>query len=507
LPRTIPLAALLLALVAPPVPAAERSYAADLAYELGARALRQRDPATAVEKLGRAVELAPLDPAAHSLYARALLLAGRPAEAADILQRLRELDPAAPDLDMMLGLALLRMAEWNGARDHFEAARQADPRNGRVHLFLGVAEQELGEPEAADRAFDEAGVLDPTLKPRVAYRRALVALRTTTDEAEARRLLEDVLTEVPGSLLADSAAMHLRRLELGETRRWEVRGSIGFAYDTNVNLAGQDDFFPTSGETDYRGEFELGLEGLVLDRQGLRFRIGYQGDLSAHRSEKDLDIEANELWALASYDLTRRVGLELRYGLGWAWADWESYRRTHAIEPTLRVFEREDLFTRFFYRLEDRGFFLEDGGVRQLDRDGQVRTMGVEQYWILPNLRGWGTGFARVSLRYRTEDTQGDNFDSHGGIGVATLGVALPWDTFLVAEGWLEKRRFDHQSLFAPTRGDRRDRITQVRLGLRRPVGEHFSVSGGWRYIHWDSNVALYDFDRHVTDLRLTYRY
>jgi len=32
-------------------------------------------------------------------------------------------------------------------------------------------------------------------------------------------------------------------------------------------------------------------------------------------------------------------------------------------------------------------------------------------------------------------------------------------------------------------------------------------VTASWLYTHWSSNVGLYDFDRSVTDLRLTYRY
>jgi Flp pilus assembly protein TadD len=290
----IPLGIALLLSGASPAVEAERSYAADLAYELGARALRQGDAETAVTKLGRAVELAPHDPNAYGLYARALLLAGRPAEAADVLQRLRELDPAAPDLDLMLGLALLRMGEWSGARDHLEAAREADPQNGRVRLFLGVAYQELGETELAERELEEAVALEPTLKSQVTYRRALLALRETDDDQDARRLLEQVLTEVPGSMLADSAAMHLRAMELGEVRSWEVYGSIGYAYDTNVNLGGAGDNFPTSGETDYRGEIEVGINGIVYERGPMRLRLGYQGDLSAHRTS--LHTATKRIW-------------------------------------------------------------------------------------------------------------------------------------------------------------------------------------------------------------------
>jgi hypothetical protein len=180
----------------------------------------------------------------------------------------------------------------------------------------------------------------------------------------------------------------------------------------------------------------------------------------------------------------------------------------------VRFFARDNLFTRVFYSYVDRDFFLEDGGAPQLDRDGQVLSGGIDQYFLVPDFRGWGTSFVRVSLRYRDEDSQGNNYDSHGPIGLLSFGVALPEETFLLIEGWYERRKFDHPSIFScppgctqPAAGDRSDRISQIRVGLRRQLNANFSLSGGWRYIHWSSNVATYDYDRHISDIRLTYRY
>jgi hypothetical protein len=145
----------------------------------------------------------------------------------------------------------------------------------------------------------------------------------------------------------------------------------------------------------------------------------------------------------------------------------------------------------------------------RLDRDGKVRTLGIEQYWILPDFRGWGRGFARVSARYRDEDSHGQDFDSHGPIWVATLGLPLPAQLFLTLDGWFEQRHFDHPSLFElqPGEGDRDDNITRFRILLRWALNEQLSATAGWRYTHWSSSVGLYDFDRAVSDLRFTYRY
>ncbi len=491
---------------ASPVDAAERSYAADLHYELGARALRQADGATAVEQLARAVELAPDDPAVLGLYARALLLEERPAEAEAVLEDLRHIEPSAPDLDLLLGLAHSRLGEWRAAREHLEAARDLDPGNSRVRLFLGIAYQELGEDDKAEAELREAYKLDPALETAGAYRLALLALRENRPD-EAQRLLEEVLTKLPGSLLADSAAVYLLRIERGEARRWEVYATVGSGYDTNVNLFG-DELFPSgiSRENDVFGEAEIGIEGIAWERERLHLRLGYRAALTAYRHENDLDTEANHGWAILSYDLSENLGLELGYDFSWVWVDWDSFRRTNSVEPALRFTPRQDLFTRVFWRYDDRGFFTETVDP-VLDRDGKVRTVGIEQYWILPNFRGWGSGFARVSARYRDEDAQGQEYDSHGGIWIVTLGLPLPSETFLTLDGWFEQRHFDHPSLFEPLEGDRDDNITRVRVLLRRALSGRLFVTAGWRYTHWSSNVGAYDFDRAVSDIRFTYRY
>ncbi len=488
--------------------AAQRGYQADLHYERGAHALRTGDPDAAVEDLARAVELVPDDPDALGLYARALLLVERPDEAAEVLEDLRQLEPSAPDLELLLGLARSRLGQWEVARDHLEVALQRDPANSRIHLFLGIAYQELDQDEAAERELGKAFELDPALELPRAYRLALLALRENQTD-EARRLFNEVLTRLPGSPLANSAATYLLLMDEGEARRWRAWATAGTGWDTNVNLFGDlGGASLISRESDAFANLDAGIEGVVWERDRMRLWLGYRGDLIAYRHESDLDIEASEGWALFSYDLADRFSLDLRSELNYVWVDWESFRRSIEVEPALRFFVRDDLYGRVFYRYADRSFFTEladpDG---TFDRDGTVQVMGIDQYWSPPDFRGWGRGYLRAGLRYRYEDVDGKEYDSDGPIAVLTLGLALPYDSFLTLDGWYEERKFDHPSKFEPARGDRDDTISRIRVLLRRQLTRRLEVTAGWLYTHWSSNGGLYDFDRAVTDLRLTYRY
>ena len=99
--------------------------------------------------------------------------------------------------------------------------------------------------------------------------------------------------------------------------------------------------------------------------------------------------------------------------------------------------------------------------------------MGIDQFipfpaWMDPI--GWGTGFARLGYRYRTESTTGSDFDSTSHWPVMTLGVPLPQEVLLLVNSSYERRRYQTPSVFEISAGDRLDRIFQTRVALRRPL-------------------------------------
>jgi tetratricopeptide (TPR) repeat protein len=511
------LLALLLLLCWAPAVAAERGYEADLHYEKGAHALRLGRTTEAVQELARAAELAPEDSASLGLYARALLLEGQPDQAITVLDRLRAVDEDAPDLHLMYGLAYLRLERWTEARDHLETAKKRDPDNGRVRLFLGVAYQKLDQLDDAEREYQEAVRLEPSLKAQVSYRRGLLAISQGRPEHESRAFFEEVVNEIPDSILADSASTHLRGTD-GGRRRWSGWASVAYQYDTNPALAGATDVFvpgTVTSDDDYLGLAEVGVDVLALDMRPFVLRVGYRGGMQLHRDETDLDIQENHAWALASYAVDENLSVDLRSTFEYYWADWDGWRRTLSAEPAVNYVFREDLFARAFFRYENRQFFTSSGSTPTnpdtFNRDGRVQTAGFDQYWTLPDLFGWATPsgptYLRAGFRYRSEDTSGDEFDSHGPMAIGSFGLALPFETHLFTEVWYERRRFKHASIFEPAGGDRKDHITQVRVTLQRPIFERVSLSAGYYYTHWNSNVEVYDFDRNVYELRMTYYY
>ena len=487
------------------VAAAERSPAADVYFERGVRALRQGEAADAVEDLAEAARLAPGDAAVLSRYAQALLAAGKPKQALAALEQLRELDPEVPDLAFMEGLAQLRLAHWPEAVAQLEVARSEAPDSARVALLLGTAYQESGSVPEAEKEFAEALVLDPTLEPQVRYLRAIAAAERK-DRASAHRLFTQLRAEFPGSELARSAAAHAEMLGLGGERRWSAFASVGLEYDSNANFAGEDPALLASRQGDGAAVFQAGIDGTVFMRDPFLVRVGYSGYLSAYQDLHDFDIEANSLFGEAIYKISDLLSLELDYEFDFVAADWSSFLQSHAIEPAVNLQLQGEWLTRPFVRYEDRTFFT-DPPTPEQDSDGTVWLFGAVQYWFPSELTRWGRGFLRGGFRYRNEDTKGGEFNSRGWQLLATLGLDLPLDSFFLIEGFWERRRFDQPSSLEPFGGDREDRIAVLWAGLRRPLSANFSLELSWRYTHWSSNVAAYDFDQSVTAFRLWYDY
>lgn len=483
--------------------AAQRSPVADAHYERGAHALRTGDAEAAVLELARAVAEAPDDVESLELYARALVLAGRFAKGVEVCERLRELEPASPEVPFLMGVALYRLEEWDRARLQLERVREIDPRNARARLLLGIVYERLAQLDAAERELREAATLDPALQGQVAYRLGVLA-SGARQRKEALRQFEEVIAQLPGSPLADSASARIRALRGAGEGPWTAYASAGALYDTNVTLAGQGSVFEISGENDYGAIFETGAATRALDTERFDLRVGARGFLTAYRDETDLSVESGLGWLEASYVFSDAARLEVLSESDYAWTDFDSFRRMFALEPAVRLAPSEAVLVRLFYRWEDRDFFTDEADP-ELDRDGKVVMPGADLYWLLPET-GFGRNVARLGLRYRSEDSSGEEYESRGPLGLATLTVALPAELSLTLEGSYEHRRFSHPSIFE-LGGDRSDRITRLRLVLERPLSERVWLEGQYAFTHWGSNVDTYDFDRNLYLVRVGYRY
>lgn len=127
--------------------------------------------------------------------------------------RATELARGEPAAWANLGIAHLRMSEFDAAAIAIDQAAAAAPRSSEIAMLRGALESARGRPDAAIDALRRAVELDPrSVRARFALGEALERARGDAANAEAQRLLDDILELQPDNLavLVDRARLAAR---------------------------------------------------------------------------------------------------------------------------------------------------------------------------------------------------------------------------------------------------------------------------------------------------------
>ncbi|NNL65471.1 MAG: tetratricopeptide repeat protein [Myxococcales bacterium] len=527
--------------LAPPAEAAlDDAARAEIMHQRGARALRSGDTAEAIDWFNKSLELRPDQAETLALYARALLEAGRPADAEQVTQRLRAIHPGDSDVIFLLAVTAYRQQDWITARRYLEEARAAHPRDARVRLYLGRAYQELGEDTNAEQELIEASRLDPDFQGPAAYRLAILHLQRNESD-EAKRFFEEVRAIDPDSELAKSAGLYLKLMQERAPQRFSYWAKLGFAYDSNMTLAGAGDLVAQSDEAGYRGSLEVGFNGKLFQWKQLSMRAGITNYVSYHDKEHEFDIQQVRPWLLTTWRPLEMLAFDVRLTHEQVWRNYHHFKSAHFVQPAIRWTPLPGWLSRAFYEYENRNYHDAFELIPTRDRDGSVQRIGFDQYIPLPNPFDDGPAYFRIGYRYRIEASNGHHFDSRSHKPLATIGFSLPYDMNLTVDASWERRAFARESFFEVARelggfqqpqplrtptcnftlppagafaenfagcksNSRLDRVTQSRVRLRKNIGKHWTVEGWYRWVDWESDTQEFDFDRHIVGMAATFR-
>jgi len=488
---------------------AERSAEADLAYERGARDLRLGNFDAAETQLDEAALLAPDDPEVLTLLAQAKLAVGRPDEALALLDRVKAIDPDHPQISLISGMAHYRGGEWKEAIAGLEQAIADDPTNAQAHLLLGIALQETNDIPGARAQLEEALRLDPSLENDVEYRLGVLAL-ADQDEDEARQFFERVGSRDPSSPLARSAEIFLRSLDADDAR-YDLYTKLGFGYDSNVNLGPDDTTFSIDDEDAAFGFLEIAGDAELFDNENATLRVGGTGFMSFYTDQTDFDLQAIRGWAQGTAKTSDITRVDLLYSYDYVWLGYDNFRGMHTLEPAFRIRIAPNLLTRVFYRWQDRDY-AGSPIIKSLDRSGQIDKYAIDQYLFLQNPLGEGPGLVRLGYRFRKSRAKGEDYDSEGNEVLFTTGLSMPWQVYLTFDFRYEWRDYSSVNALDPfffglSAGPpkaRDDEILFTRLSLEKPVTDRVVLGASYRYLNRDSNIPIYDYDRHIVDLAAT---
>jgi tetratricopeptide (TPR) repeat protein len=467
------------------------SVESELAFHRGVVAFGEGQLQEAQEQFQIVLAEDPEDAAAIHYLGLIAGAEGKPDEAIELFRRALALSPDETDLRFDLGAALLEAGRNQEALETFEEVLKREPDRARAHLFAGIAEYRLRDYSAAIPHLEKAVELDPELSREASYYKGLT-LAYQGDFSAAAGALGVVERQSPAHPLGRSASELREQLRPGVPGRpWTLAVTSGIEFDSNPTLVGSD--LPVGKEEDFRALLRLSASYRLYDTEHLQFAAGYDGYLSVHEDQGQVDLFTNVGWASGSVRM-EPVRFNLRYDFAYTKLDLnQKYQRVHRLTPSFTVREGRWGLSELYYQYQDIDYFY-DNLISDTDRDGQQNTFGFNQFVFLEA----PIQYLRAGALYDEYEPQGDEFRYSGYELSAGFGVELPWKVALTASYRFVHREFRH---------DTRDRINQVELKFVRPISERLEVSLlAWVADH-DSNVEAFDYDRVIGGSYLTYRF
>ena len=483
--------------------------ASDKAERLYSRALVEFHAGrydAALELLNQAVAADPSDPYAH--YYRGVTEArlGDNATAATELEEALRLKPDLDEASLELGVTLTSAGDYDGAIAPLEHAQRVPGLEAKASLFLGLAYLRLQKFDEAERSFTRASS-DPELRVSSEYYLGVVAYEKR-QWGEAQRRFSNVVAVNPHSDMGGEASAFLERLRQGQEGLYHVYGGTSFQYDSNVQIAPNDDTFKTAqglkGHDD-DGRFTIAAGAVVSPLRSEQFHlsIGYEFFQSLHFDLTDFNIQNHRVEAqMATRWQFVRAGFLTRYDFFARTLDVEKFLQQATAIPWLAVDEngagRVELYYRFRWRdfldhtFEERNAFNHAAGARQFLYLGSPERYVSVGYQFDREDPYEGPG--------STTDPRGpDRFAYDGHEVNLGFGWTLPGEVRTDIGYAYRHEQYPHGSLHGfPDSEGRRDKVHHVVLVLRRPITSFLDVVGGYFATFNGSNDPNFDYDRHI---------
>lgn len=475
--------------------------ASQVHYSRGLISFHQAHWNDALVAFERAVQADPHD--ARARYYRGLTYArlGDSRRAVEDIETALRDDPKLPHAALDLGIAYLSLGEWARASAALERAYKAREEPWVAAFFLGLALYQQQRSDEALRYFEEAQA-DPEVRQVAAYYAGLIELKRGQEDV-ARPRFESVVRELPGSEIAAASQRYLAggRLARGGQEPWGVYGRFALEYDSNVSLGPSDN--PPSvarditEKSDGRAVVGAGLRYSLWDRADWSAALGYELSQSVHFDLTRFDLQGHRLGGeFATYRHAWSAGL----GAGYAFyaLNYQTFFHEGLFTPWLTWHASEVAATQAFVAFRARDFFRRpyDPG-----RDARNYAPGVRQYVSL----GRPDRLLIVGYQYEVEDTvsngpRGRTFDYQG----HEVRVEASWalgEVWNVQAGYtFRNRSYEHRESGFGVR-KRNDDGQEFAVAARYPLGQAVALQAVYIGQMHDSNVKVFEYDRHILSL------
>jgi tetratricopeptide (TPR) repeat protein len=293
---------------------------------LGERLAREGRCKAALPELARDRRAAPDDGRLAVLEGDCQLRLGRYPEALAAFEQARALDASLPRADLGIAVAHYHLGDIEAADRALDRAEVKLPRSAEVTLYQGLVHLAEARARQSVDYLDRSRRLDAAAVEPVATYHLGLAYALEGDRVAARRELEAVVRHWAGTPWEAEARRALARLD-GDGTSWWASARVGFEYDDNVVLRGDDVPLADdiSGEDDVLGIWTLGGGGQLFQwgraRGGLN--VSYEG--TAHEDLGDFDYHYPAVGAWADWQANERTLFRGIADFGYAWVNEQPF--------------------------------------------------------------------------------------------------------------------------------------------------------------------------------------
>lgn len=502
----------------------------------------------ALALLNKALELDPEHE--RSLFYKGLvhLAQNNPREAITALESVHALQPTDLNVQHHLGVAYFSNGNYDKSKPFLEAAFQQNPGAENLGYYVGFLRYRNKQYGKAVDAFEKNQTSDPDTEQLNAFYRGL-ALGILGLPGEALIELEQVQRTQAISPLTQSSIRIREALTAGQIfgtqRRFRFQINVGGFYDDNVainpnalegpipiqnpptdpnlviNALRERDTTAPGFITNIRADYSFLRQGPFEAVATYSFFQTVYGEGLGNFNIQDHQVGLSGFYRGVVADIPFQLGLQYFYD--YLFLDMAGFLSRHS--PTLSATVVGPNFklpllgnvgnlTTFLYRYQVQTFFREVGNFdirfRGDLRDAFNNTLGFIHAFRMANDKL----LIRLGYHYDNESTEGAAF-SYRGHRILTGGqLQLPWGNMILRYDydvhWRDYKNNQTTVIFTDRDGflSRRDDTQQIHLvQLTKPLPNNFAITGQYQGIRNSSNIPIYDYNKNVWTVIVTWAY
>jgi tetratricopeptide (TPR) repeat protein len=393
-----------------------------------------------------------------------LLGQSQPDQAATVLLKNAAGNEDDVEYRFLTGMALMESGQPGEAIPQFEAAAELSPDSPRIRLELARACNQAGKRVSAHRHFERVLDMEPP--------------------AAVRGNVEWYLSQIPG------------------LKNWGLYLSAGGMYDSNVS-AGPDidtvsifgipyDLAPDSQEQgDYAYMTNAVLEyGIPMDDEW-SIRTSFNMATVAYQKYSEFNLEQFGLLTGPRYEADRWL-IGIPFAMDYTRLGSEQYGLSLGVAPEVRYAVNDRLAATLSTEVQSTKYWLRS------ERTGNRWALNPSLMYLLDQ-----HSFVDVGFSYLRENTEVSYLDNDRASIYAGYYTQLPWEIDLYIRPTIAWTTYDEAEAAFPAARD--DTQYMVNVNLSTELWDSgFDLVCGYTFTKNDSNLPLYEYDRHQLTLQIS---